>query len=110
MIRETLESIEKRIQNLSSVDEEKKGELAALVSTLKSEIVKLSETHAEHAESITRFTDLSTHEATRINADRHLQSISIAGLSASVKGFEVTHPRLVEIVNSICVVLSNLGI
>jgi hypothetical protein len=34
----------------------------------------------------------------------------LAGLSASVEGFEKSHPKLVEIVNRICTALSGLGI
>ena len=110
MIDNTLGRIEDRLQNLRSIDEEKKKELSLLFSTLRTEIRHLSETHAEHAESISQFAELSTHEATRKEGDPHLRELSVDGLSSSVSGFEVTHPRLVEIVNSICNVLSNLGI
>jgi hypothetical protein len=72
--------------------------------------VELSKTEAEHAESIARFAALSAHEATRREKRPDLQQISIDGLTTSVEGFEATHPRLVEIVNSFCVLLSNLGI
>jgi len=39
-----------------------------------------------------------------------LVRLSITGLSRSVEGFEKTHPKLVQAVNSICTTLSNLGI
>ncbi len=77
---------------------------------MKLEITRLSETQIDHAESITGFTHLSTHEATREDKDPDLLHLSLQGLSSSVKGFESSHPKLVEIVNSICVMLSNIGI
>jgi hypothetical protein len=110
MIDETLGKIEQRISRLDSLDPARKKELAELFETLRTEILQLSVTHAEQAESITRFAELSAHEATRGRVNPQLHDLSMQGLSASVEGFEVTHPRLVEIVNSICVVLSNLGI
>ena len=110
MIDETLDRIENRLRNLESLDADKKRELANLVSKLKAEVVELSQTHAEHAESITRFADLSAHEATRQDFNQDLRDISSEGLSTSVKGFEASHPKLVDIVNAICTQLAHLGI
>ena len=110
MIEETIRQIERRIQGIPALSDEKKRELSELVSTLKSEVMSLARTHTDHAESIVRFADLSTHEAARKDGRPELQNLSRRGLSASVEGFETTHPRLVEAVNSICLMLSNLGI
>ena len=65
MIKRTLLEIKDRIQKASSIKEEKKSELLNLLSTLKTEVEELSKTQADHAKSITGFTDVSTHEATR---------------------------------------------
>jgi hypothetical protein len=110
MIDETLKKIEHRIEQISTLGEEKKSELTALFSELKAEVNDLARTDREHAESIARFADLSAHEATRIRKDEALRRLSIEGLSTSVEGFEASHPRLSEVVNSICTTLSNLGI
>ena len=110
MIDETVTKIEARIDQLQSIGGEKKTELTDVLSTLKSEIVELAQTEQDQAESITRFTELSAHEATREAGSPRLKSLSIEGLSASVEGFEASHPRLVEIVNSICTTLANLGV
>ena len=110
MIKRTISEIKDRIQKASSIKEEKKSELLNLLSTLKFEVEELSKTQADHAKSITGFTDISTHEATRENKNPELLKLSIEGLSSSVKGFETSHPKLVKIVNSICFTLSNLGI
>jgi hypothetical protein len=110
MIDDTIGKIETKIQGTGSIKEENKAELLNLLDTLRSEISELAKTHAEQAQSIKGFTELSAHEATRSDRNPQLLKLSIDGLTASVDGFEATHPRLVQIVNSICTALSNLGI
>ena len=110
MIDDTIAKIEARIRKANSVPEENKAELLDLFSTLKSEVVQLAETHEEQAQSITGFTEVSTHEATREDRNPELLKHSLDGLSSSVTGFEESHPKLVSIVNRICTTLSNLGI
>ncbi|MCK5594621.1 DUF4404 family protein [bacterium] len=110
MIKRTISEIKDRIQRAGSIKEESKSKLLGLLSTLKCEIEELSKTKAEHAKSIAGFTDISTYEATREDRNPELLKLSIEGLSSSVKGFETSHPKLSEIVNSICLTLSNLGI
>jgi len=110
MIKHTISEIKTRIQKAGSIKDENKSKLLGLLSSLKSEIEELSKTKAEHAKSIAGFTDISTHEATREDRNSELLKLSIEGLSSSVKGFETSHPKLAEIVNSISLTLSNLGI
>ena len=110
MIDETIRNIRERIEKADAMDDARKRELLGLVATLKTEVQALSKTQSEHAESITRFAELSTHEATRSEPDDHLVDVSLKGLAASVRKFEVTHPRLVDIVNRICASLADLGI
>ena len=69
-----------------------------------------SKTQQEQAQSIAGFAEVSTHEATRTEQDPELLKLSLEGLGSSVRGFEESHPRLVQIVNSISSTLSNLGI
>jgi len=110
MIDKTIETIETRIRAGKHVSANEKAELLRLLSSLKSEITELSKTQEEEAESIAGFIDRSTHEAARGTKNPELLKLSIDGLSASVKGFEVSHPKLVESVNYICTVLANMGI
>jgi hypothetical protein len=84
--------------------------LLHLLGTLKSEIASLSKTNEEEARSIAGFTEISTHEATRTQQNPELLDLSLKGLSSSVGGFEKSHPQLVQLVNSISTMLSNLGI
>jgi prefoldin subunit 5 len=110
MIDDTLSKIEARIRSSDAIKDERKQELLQLIGTLKSEVSNLSKTHEEHAESIAAFTEASAREATRTQQNPELLDLSLKGLSSSVEGFEKSHPRLVQIVNTISQTLSNLGI
>ena len=110
MIQETITQIEARIQNAKSLNGEKKKELLDLVSTLKAEVSEFSKMYPEQTWSITGFAEVSIHEAVREKKNPQLLKLSLQGLSISVKGFEGSHPKLVGIVNSICLSLSNIGI
>lgn len=110
MLQDHIEKIESKVQGAKGIPEETKNELMGLLSTLKSEIGDLSRTHGEDADSITRFTEVSAHEATREERKPELVKVAVQGLSSSVEGFESSHPGLVQIVNRIATILSNMGI
>ncbi len=110
MLKMTISQIEERLQRVQAISDENRTELLQLLATLKDEVAELSETQGEDAESITRFTQISTHEATRQKKNPQLLRLSVEGLRSSVSGFETSHPRLSETVNSICHILSNMGI
>ncbi|MEJ0091506.1 MAG: DUF4404 family protein [Limisphaerales bacterium] len=110
MIDKTISEIEAKIAGAESVSTERKQELLQLLGTLKTEISGLSNTHGEQADNIADFASLSAHEAT--NPTQNPQSLedSLQGLRSSVNGFEQSHPKLVQVVNSISKTLSDLGI
>ena len=110
MVKATITQIKERIENSDSIDQDNKRELIDLLLSLQAEIDRLSSVDSDHAESIAGFAQTSTHEALRKEKKPDLYKLSLEGLQASVHGFENSHPKLVEIVNSICVSLSNLGI
>lgn len=110
MIQDDLDKIEEKLKETESVKEGDKAELLTLLATLRKEIVDLSQTHYEHAESIVGFANLSTHESTRREKSRALLNLSIEGLTLSVQDFEISHPRLVEVINRFCGMLYNIGI
>jgi hypothetical protein len=110
MIKDTIGKIEAEIEGSDALNEERRHELLSLLATLKSEVGSLSETHEDQARSIAGFTEISTHEATRTEQNPQLLKLSLQGLNSSVRGFEETHPRLVQIVSAISNTLSNLGI
>ncbi len=106
----TITKIKTKIQEATFPRSETKKELLDLISQLEPEAAGLSKAHPEHAESIIGFMERSTHEATRHGKNEELLKISLAGLNASVKGFEASHERLVAVVNNICTTLANMGI
>jgi len=110
MIDETLRKIELKIEGADSIKDERKRELLQLLGTLKSEVEGLSATHSEQAQSIAGFTEMSAHEATREQQNPELLDLSLKGLKSSVEEFQESHPKLVQIVNTISQTLSNLGI
>ncbi|HOC57499.1 MAG TPA: DUF4404 family protein [Verrucomicrobiota bacterium] len=110
MIKDTIGKIEARIQGAETIKDERRQELLDLLGTLKAEVTELSKTHGEQAQSIAGFTEVSAHEATRAKQNRELLQLSLDGLGSSVREFEGSHPRLVQIVNAISNTLSNLGI
>jgi len=110
MIQETLITIEAKIRSAQALAEDNKTELLHLLTTLRTEVEELSKTERDGAESITVFTQISAHEAFRQDKNPQLLDLALEGLASSVKGFETSHPKLVESVNMICQTLSNLGI
>ncbi len=110
MINETMEKIEKKIAQSVHITDANKEEYLAMLKELRKEVEDLAQTQKDHAETITGFARVSTHEATREKRNGDLLDISIDGLKMSVQGFEASNPRLVSIVNSFCSLLSNIGI
>ena len=110
MIDDTVSKIEAQVRGVESLSPERKAELLKLLAALKTEVSALSKTNADEAQSIAKFTAASAHEATRAEQNQKLKELSLTGLKSSVEGFEESHPKLVQAVNSISQTLSNLGI
>jgi hypothetical protein len=110
MIEETIAQIEARVKEAKSLNDEKRRELLTLLSNLKTEVSEFSKTHPEQTQSITNFAALSIHEAIREEKNPQLLKLSLQGLSTAAESFESSHPKLVGIVNSICLSLSKSGI
>jgi Domain of unknown function (DUF4404) len=105
-----LKDVERRIRSHNDIPSETKAELLRLLTTLKSEIATLEPTHVEHVESVIGLTERSMHEAIRQPKDPQLAASALQELAASVAELEVSHPQLVNVVNAISVLLSNIGI
>lgn len=110
MISDTIQKLEERLRGAEAITPAQRDELMKLLATLQAEVSSLARTHEEEARSIEGFTLVSTHEATRGGKNAALMHHSLKGLAQSVEGFEQSHPKLVQVVNSICTTLSNLGI
>lgn len=110
MIDETLRKIEARLQVAEAIKPERREELLDLLRQLKEEVGALPQTHRSQVESIAGLAESCATEATRDLPDEEQLTLSVKSLNASVQGFEASHPRLVQVVNSISHTLSNLGI
>ena len=110
MVKETIAQIEERIRANGSISSEKKQELLALVGELDKEVSALAKTHRDDAGSVAGFAATSVHEATRDEINPELLKQSLDGMTMSVRAFEVSHPRLTGIINSIGQTLWKMGI
>jgi hypothetical protein len=107
MIRETISKIEAKLEGSNALSDEARAELLQLVGELKREISSVDEGQAQ---SIAGHTEHVTAQATDEQRNPELLKRSLQELSASVDGFEKSHPGLVQVVNRICTTLSNIGI
>lgn len=91
MIEKLISDMEAKIRS-ETLSEAAKSELLQSLATLKAEMAKI--------------------EKTSDAAREKLKSLKnpVQDLRSSVEGFEQSHPKLVETVNSISSTLSNLGI
>jgi predicted AlkP superfamily phosphohydrolase/phosphomutase len=110
MVKETLKRIETNLAENATLPEEQRTELISLVDKLKIEIQQLETTNSEDAGSIVSYTESTLREATRTEPDDVLLQHTLDGLSLSVRRFEVSHPTLMGIINTISQVLSGSGI
>ncbi|MSO22043.1 MAG: hypothetical protein EXQ58_02055 [Acidobacteria bacterium] len=93
MIEDTLAKIEARLGKAGVLAKEQRTELLGLLSTLKTEIGELSKTHPEQAQSITAFTEVSTHEDTRRERDPRLLLTLPGGTIGFSTGFRDLAPQ-----------------
>jgi hypothetical protein len=110
MVNETIGRIEERIRANDSLSPEKKGELLSLVGELEKEVSALAETHDDDAHSVAGFAATSVHEATRKEKNPELLKQALDGMSMSARSFEVSHPGLTGLINTIGQTLWKLGI
>jgi hypothetical protein len=110
MISERLGKIETTLRDSASIPEATRKELLDLVAGLKSEMLPLVETHGETAHEIAGSAEAAVHASMNRDEQPEHATQAVEGLAASVREFEATHPRLVEIVDQLALTLSNMGI
>ena len=104
MIQEKLQSIEEKIQNSSTMNSESKSEILKLLAELKSEFTEVASEKSDEIASLDSINRLESEE------DDGLIKHALHEVSESIKEFEGNHPKLVQVVNSICTQLSNSGL
>jgi hypothetical protein len=110
MIDDTIQRIEARLRSSDAMPDTMRGELLALLATLKSEVAQLPAASARQAESIARAADISTEQAVAPERDEESYRGALDDLAGSVREFEDSHPRLVQVVNNLANTLAGLGI
>jgi len=105
-----IEAIEKKIEARSDMDVKIKEDLLDLMRSLKTELAESKDIRPELAHYIVDKTQASAEKI--INADNKQNELqeSIDGLQETVGEFEASHPKLVQIVNRLCMMLSDIGI
>lgn len=110
MVDKTITRIEERIRENVSLNAEKKQELLSLIGDLRNEMTGLEKTHHNDARSIAGYAESSVHEATRDDINPDLLKHSLDGMSLSARRFEISHPQLTGLINTIGQTLWKLGI
>lgn len=110
MIEDKLSRIEDKIRKAPSMQEENKESVLSLIGELKDELQAVSAEDSERLSSTGSFAEAGTNEVVRKDGDKGILDIALNGVRESVKEFEETHPRLVQVINSICTQLSNSGL
>jgi len=109
MDKHTIDRISETVSR-SKLNEQEQAELLGLLGKLRGEIETLAQTNSLDAQSIAGLAVASTNEAVRENPRPEVLEPSLDALTNSAKALEISHPSLVRVVNSICMMLSNIGI
>ena len=110
MISERLAKIEAALRDNNAIPEAARQELLGLLAGLKAEVTPLVATHSDSAHQITGSAESAVQATMKREEQPEHAAQAVQGLAASVRQFEATHPRLVEIVDELALTLSNLGI
>ena len=102
MLKDTLKRMRAIIDQKGDLSADKKKELHDLSEQLHRELGQVEKVSKEKAESIAGFAQVVTHESLRENKSEELHHHSVQGLKVSAREFEVTHPGLMRVIQSIC--------
>jgi hypothetical protein len=105
MIKEKLTALENKIHSSTSMKQENKDAVLTLLAELQEEINEISNDKVAKLVELQGLNELqkSTEE------DSGLLKSALNEVSETVNSFEESHPKLVQVVNSICTQLSNSG-
>jgi mevalonate kinase len=107
-----LEAIEKKIKTTPQIDAKIKEDLLDLMRSLKTELADIKNEHPKTADSIVDQTHSSAEQILCKNnsGEQKILQENIDDLQKTVDEFEASHPKLVQVVNRICMMLSDIGI
>jgi prefoldin subunit 5 len=110
MTDERIEKTKSAIESAGNIPADKKAELLGLLSKLKPEIAKVSQTHHGDARSIAHLVEASAQETIRAQKKPERIKRLLQELKQSAQNFEASHPELVAFVTEYSAFLSALGI
>jgi len=112
MPKRPLDQIERTLHAADELADDLREQLLEKFEELKTELDadQSAEFDPESLSSLLGFTQLSAHEALRPQQDPELLKLALKGVERNLSKFEANHPRLVNLVNSFCITLSNMGI
>lgn len=105
-----IEALEKKIESASKIDAKIKEDLLDLMRSLKTELSDLKNINPDSAHDIADKTQVSAEKVLSSDNNKNELQENIDGLQGTVEEFEVSHPKLVQIVNRLCMMLSDIGI
>ena len=109
MAKDTIKRIEERLNAASLTDDDKQA-ISGLLNELREELDTVPAEQEDQARSVAGFTELGAHEATKSAPNAGALDSAVSGMRQSVHEFEQSHPKLVQVVNSIATALSNIGL
>lgn len=109
MIQDTINKIKITLEQANNLSDTKKNELNQLLARLNDEINEMNLQDDQQAQQLKGLTE-SLSQATNQMTDANNIDDMIENINQSLQEFETSHPRLVSIINSFCVTLSNMGI
>ena len=110
MTDERIEKTKSAVESAGNIPSDKKAELLGLLSKLKPEVAKVSQTHREDARSIARLLEASAQETIRAQKKPERIKRLLHELKQSVQNLEASHPELVAFVTEYSAFLSAMGI
>ena len=110
MTDERIEKTKLAVESAGNIPADKKAELLGLLSKLKPEVAKVSQTHREDARSIARLLEASAQETIRAQKKPERIKRLLHELKQSVQNLEASHPELVAFVTEYSAFLSAMGI
>lgn len=108
MSEEGTKKIKAAIEGADHISPERKAELLAALSKIEPAIAEAAQEHPEHAQSVAKLVEASSHTAAR-KEHEHLNKL-LQELKQSAEHFEASHPHLVAAVTEYSTMLSALGI
>ena len=110
MIKKTIESIQAHIKSAKNLQKEQRDELLQLVNELETEVSELSQERLDQLHSAVSMTGVVNPSAIEVTQNIEVAKLLSDDLKEALASFEAAHPKLVDVTNRLCMLLSSLGI